>query len=339
MLDVEPGKTYLLRIVSTVLFSEYYLKIAGHKFTVVAADANYIRPYTTDVIAIAPGQTIDALVVADAPPGRYYITGLANQSPKPDPQIPKYVTRGIVRYSTEHISGNGTTPPPLAPEMPDQHDTMVSFYFNGNLTSLNGTQRPSVPERADESLFITVGLGSVCRQGQTCKRSGSKEAILVATMNNVSFQLPDTTMPLLEAHYYHTSDMDMLQELPDRPPVVFNFTDRGFVPWGPKEAKLEPSSRGSLARRFRYGTVVDIVFQGTAIMQSDSNPMHLHGHDMFVLAQGLGNYDPVRDLAKYNLVDPPLRNTVLVPRIGWAAVRFVTDNPGAYMISSMSSTT
>jgi laccase len=60
---------------------------------------------------------------------------------------------------------------------------------------------------------------------------------------------------------------------------------------------------------------------------------------MFVLAQGLGNYDPVRDLAKYNLVDPPLRNTVLVPRIGWAAVRFVTDNPGAYMISSMSSST
>ena len=35
-----------------------------------------------------------------------------------------------------------------------------------------------------------------------------------------------------------------------------------------------------------------------------------------------------RDAARYNLVDPPLKNTVLVPRLGWAAVRFVADNPG-----------
>jgi len=46
---VEPGKTYLLRIINAGLFSEFYLKIAGHKFTVVAADANYVRPFTTDV--------------------------------------------------------------------------------------------------------------------------------------------------------------------------------------------------------------------------------------------------------------------------------------------------
>ncbi|OEL25785.1 Laccase-15 [Dichanthelium oligosanthes] len=65
------------------------------------------------------------------------------------------------------------------------------------------------------------------------------------------------------------------------------------------------------------------------MMQSESNPMHLHGHDMFVLAQGLGNYDMARDAARYNLVDPPVVNTVLVPRLGWVAVRFVADNPGA----------
>jgi len=69
---------------------------------VVAADANYVSPYSTDVIAIAPGETVDALVVADAPPaGRYYITALAKQSPKPDPQVPKFVTRGTVQYSNQ----------------------------------------------------------------------------------------------------------------------------------------------------------------------------------------------------------------------------------------------
>jgi laccase len=142
-------------------------------------------------------------------------------------------------------------------------------------------------------------------------------------------------MPLLEAHYHRTGDRDALQELPDRPPATFNFTDRTLIPWGPKEGRLEPTSRGSLARRFRHGTVVDIVFQSTAVMQSDSNPMHLHGHDMFVLAQGLGNFDAAKDRARYNLVDPPLKNTVVVPNLGWVAIRFVADNPGWYMIASL----
>jgi laccase len=34
---------------------------------------------------------------------------------------------------------------------------------------------------------------------------------------------------------------------------------------------------------------------------------------------------------RYNLVNPPLKNTVVVPNLGWVAVRFVTDNPGRYM--------
>jgi laccase len=110
---------------------------------------------------------------------------------------------------------------------------------------------------------------------------------------------------------------------------VFNFTDPAYIPYGPKEAPLEPTEKQTVVRRFRHGAVVEVVFQDTAVMQSDSNPMHLHGHDMFVLAHGLGNYDAARDVVSYNLVDPPLKNTVVVPRLGWVAVRFVADNPGA----------
>jgi laccase len=121
----------------------------------------------------------------------------------------------------------------------------------------------------------------------------------------------------------------MVVELPGRPPRMFNFTDSALMPTGPEEEELEPTSRATVVRRFQHGAVVEVVFQSTALWQGDSNPMHLHGHDMFVLAQGLGNYDSARDVARYNLVDPPVRNTVLVPRLGWVAVRFVADNPGA----------
>ncbi|CAL4990207.1 unnamed protein product [Urochloa decumbens] len=282
MMDVEPGKTYLLRIVNAALLSEYYLKIAGHKFTVVATDANYVSPYTTDIIAIAPGQTVDALVVANAAPGRYYMVAMPNQPPKPDFQSPVLPTRGIMQYSnTEGRSLSSDVP--MSPEMPDNHDTMVSFYFHGNLTSLHPRHLP-VPERLNERMFITLGLGSVCKHDRlSCKRGdGSNESTILATMNR------------------------------------------------PKAERLEPTSKAALARRFRYGDVVEVVFQSTSLMQSDSNPMHLHGHDMFVLAQGQGNYDMEKDVARYNLANPPVVNTVLVPRLGWVAVRFVADNPGIW---------
>ena len=51
---------------------------------------------------------------------------------------------------------------------------------------------------------------------------------------------------------------------------------------------------------------------------------------MFVLAQDHGIYDEAKDVAKYILVDPPVKNTVVVPRLGWIALRFVADNPGTY---------
>ncbi|TKW02103.1 hypothetical protein SEVIR_8G223000v4 [Setaria viridis] len=337
LLDVEPGRTYLLRIINAALFAEYYLKIAGHKFTVVAADANYVSPYTTDVIAIAPGETVDALLVADADPGRYYMVAVPNQSPLPDPQSPTLITRGIVQYSNKQRAADGGGRPssdiPVSPEMPDQHDMITSFYFHGNLTGLHHPQHLEVPKHVDERLFITLGLGSICRGGQSsCKRSENNESMDVATMNSFTYQQPAVATPLLELHYYSIDNrvLSMLQELPDKPPRVFNYTDPTLIPPGPKEAKLEPTSKATIARRFRQGAVVEVVFQGMAILSSESNPMHLHGHDVFVLAQGEGNYDATRDVPMYNLVNPAVKNTVFVPRLGWVAVRFIADNPGIW---------
>ncbi|PWZ29817.1 Laccase-15 [Zea mays] len=343
VLDVEPGKTYLLRVINAALFSEYFIKIAGHKFTVVAADANYVTPYATDVIVIAAGETMDALVVADAAPGtgRYYMAAQPIQAPPPDTQTPEFATRGTVRYyQHQHTRNNSLSPvddDAVAPDMPDQHDTIKSFYFHGNLTGLRQRQRQRarVPARADERLLVTLGLGSICRLPgrRSCKRGDHPESMVVANMNNVSFHDADAAAPpLLEEHYYHrrrgANGGVGTAGLPDRPPSAFNYTDPALIPFGPEEMRLEPTRRATAVRRFRHGAVVDVVFQSTAMLQSDSNPMHLHGHDMFVLAQGIGNYDAATDEAKYNLVNPPRKNTVLVPNLGWAAIRFVADNPG-----------
>jgi len=249
VLEVETGMTYLLRVINAALFTEFYLKIAGHKLTVVAADANYVNPYTTDTIAIAPGETLDVLVVADAPPGKYCMVAVALQSPKPDQQLPFFMTSGTVQYSHKNGTSGHHNVAPVVPDLPNQHDTMTTYYFHGNLTSL---RQPQVPVHPDEYFFITLSDGSICRHGrQSCKRSGSNESILAAAMNNVSFQIPrSVAAPLLESHYYHRNNdtasiggVDLFM-LPNSPPRVFNFTDHSLSRMDPRRRSWRRRRRG-----------------------------------------------------------------------------------------------
>lgn len=59
---------------------------------------------------------------------------------------------------------------------------------------------------------------------------------------------------------------------------------------------------------------------------SQRHPMHLHGHDFWVLAQGTGTYEA--GAVDLQLVDAPRRDTVQVLGHGYAVIAFKTDNPG-----------
>ncbi|GKA12508.1 laccase 7 [Tanacetum coccineum] len=53
-LNVEPGRTYLLRIINAALNTQFFFKIANHSMTVVGADAAYTNPFQTDVLLLGP---------------------------------------------------------------------------------------------------------------------------------------------------------------------------------------------------------------------------------------------------------------------------------------------
>ncbi|KAK7291775.1 hypothetical protein RIF29_07187 [Crotalaria pallida] len=61
-LKVKPGKTYLLRLINAALNDELFFSIANHTLTVVEADAVYVKPFVTNTILIAPGQTTNVLL-------------------------------------------------------------------------------------------------------------------------------------------------------------------------------------------------------------------------------------------------------------------------------------
>ncbi|KAL5557306.1 hypothetical protein UlMin_039542 [Ulmus minor] len=309
-IQVEQGKTYLLRIINAALNDELFFAIAGHNLTVVEVDAVYTKPFTTQAILIAPGQTTNVLLKANQVAGRYFMAA----RPFMDAPIPvdgKTAT-GILQYK-----GVPNTVLPSLPQLPSPNDTLSALSYDKKLKSLNTPQFPAnVPLNVDRHLFYTIGLGK-----DSCPSciNGTR---LVASLNNITFQMPQTG--LLQAHYFNMTGV-FRADFPDKPPTPFNYTG------APLTVNLGTST-GTRLSKIAFNSTIELVLQDTNLLVVESHPFHLHGYNFFVVGTGIGNFDPKKDPAKFNLVDPMERNTVGVPTGGWTAIRFRADNPGVWFM-------
>jgi FtsP/CotA-like multicopper oxidase with cupredoxin domain len=74
--------------------------------------------------------------------------------------------------------------------------------------------------------------------------------------------------------------------------------------------------------------VVDLVLSiANDSLDTMGHPLHLHGHSFWVLGKGSGHFDA----SQLNTVNPPVRDTEGNPASGWLAIRYVADNPGAWI--------
>ncbi|XP_047316445.1 laccase-4-like [Impatiens glandulifera] len=311
-LNVEGGKTYLLRIINAGLNEELFFKIAGHKLTVVEVDATYVKPFKIDSIVIAPGQTTNVLLTTDQGSGKYMMAA----STFMDAPI---AVDNLTATATLHYTGTLATSPTTLTTPPPKNATSIANNFIDSLKALNSIKYPAkVPKNTvDHSLLFTVGLGiNPC---PTCKAGNGSR--VVASINNVTFVMP--TISLLQAHFFNIKGI-FTTDFPGNPPNVFNYT-------GPGPTNLQ-TTNGTKVYRLSYNDTVQVVLQDTGIIAQENHPVHLHGFNFFVVGKGLGNYNSSKDPTKFNLVDPVERNTVSVPSGGWVAIRFQADNPGVWFM-------
>lgn len=317
-LQVESGKRYMLRLINAALNEELFFKVAGHVLTVVEVDASYTKPFKTNTVLIAPGQTTNVLLTAHKSSGRYLVAA----SPFMDSPIAvdNTTATAFLHYSGGLASSASpttlTTPPPL-------NATPIAANFTTGLRSLNSKKFPAnVPKTVDHSLLFTVGLGvNPC---STCI-NGSR---VVADINNVSFVMPTTA--LLQAHYFNISGV-FTDDFPGNPPIAFNYT--GSLP------NNFQTMTGTRLYRLAYNSTVQIVLQDTGFIAPENHPIHLHGFNFFAVGRGLGNFNKKTDPANFNLVDPVERNTIGVPSGGWTAIRFRADNPGKLTLPTLNTHT
>ncbi|KAL4558208.1 hypothetical protein LXL04_036406 [Taraxacum kok-saghyz] len=326
-LKVKPGKTYLLRIINAALNDELFFKITNHTFTIVDADASYVKPFETDTIYITPGQTSNVLLkTKKLKSNSRFMMAARPYSTAAAGTFDNTTVAGVLEYvmsdkNTKTFSNTSIKGLPLPP-LPAINATSYVANWTNKFRSLGSSQFPvNVPQTVQKHFFFVVGLGNdPCPKNQTCQ--GPNGTKFAASINNISFTLPTTA--LLQAQYFGKSNGVFSNSFPSTPLNPFNYTGTP-----PNNTMV---SHGTKVVLLPYNTTVELVIQGTNILGAENHPLHLHGFNFYVVGQGTGNFNSTTDPANFNLVDPVERNTVGVPSGGWVAVRFRADNPGVWFM-------
>ncbi|CAD5182804.1 unnamed protein product [Musa acuminata subsp. malaccensis] len=318
-MPVEHGKTYLLRVVNAAMSNGLFFSVASHTVVVVGSDGNYVKPLSSDYIMITPGETMDLLLEANQPPDAlYYMAGRAFSYLSLG-SFPTTATTAIVEYVSD-LPLESTKP--LLPTLPYYNDTAAATNFSFALRSPANAAHPvDVPKTVDQDMFIAVAINELeCPQASCAGPNGTR---LRASLNNISFV--DPPIDILEAYYAGIGGV-FGENFPSMPPYYYNFTATD------QPLSLLLPTLGTEVRVLEYGARMEVVFQGTSLVMGDNHPMHLHGYSFYVVGWGYGNFDKKRDPLRYNLQDPPFKNTIGVPINGWVAVRFTANNPGVWFM-------
>jgi len=63
-----------------------------------------------------------------------------------------------------------------------------------------------------------------------------------------------------------------------------------------------------------------------------AHPIHLHGHDSYVLGGGDGQFSMATHFSSLRFTNPPRRDVVQLRGSGWLVLAYPTDNPGAWLM-------
>ncbi|GMI90755.1 laccase 14 [Hibiscus trionum] len=315
-MQVDYEKLYLLRIINAAMNEPQFFAITNHTLVLVAQDASYVQRFRSEYILINPGQTMDVLVMANQNAGQYYMATrpFANGAALPV----DFITTGVFQYTNSEGGLNASLI-----TLPARNDTNATDSFIGRIRNANVTQNPPLNVPADSDIHRRVYI-AIATNNLPCNTSQCLEQVrFAASLNNVSFVFP--RVDILQAYYNRSISGVYTEDFPLNPPEFYDFTGN-LTEFNPM------ADTGTRAVLINYGDGVEIVFQATEFGGGGSHPMHLHGFSFYWVGTGTGNFNNQTDPRTYNLVDPPLINTVHVPRKGWVAVRFFADNPGVWFM-------
>ncbi|KAL5766282.1 hypothetical protein ACOSP7_016899 [Xanthoceras sorbifolium] len=301
ILSVLPNTTYRLRIASITALASLNLAVGNHKMVVVEADGNYVQPFEVEDVDIYSGESYSVLLTTNQDSSKNYWISVGVRGRKP--QTPQALT--ILNYSPTSPSILLPVSPPTI--TPTWNDYDHSKSFSNKIFALIGSPKP--PKNRDRRIILLNTQNLI-------------DGYIKWAINNISLLLPST--PYLGSIKYSLKGAFDNKKPPEDFPNDYDVR---------KPPKNPNSTYGNGVYMLGLNSTVDVILQNANALSgnvSEIHPWHLHGHNFWVLGYGEGKFNKKKDEKKFNLRNPPLRNTAVIFPYGWTALRFVADNPGVW---------
>lgn len=355
-IEVQSNKTYLVRMGNSGIMSNLNIQIEGHKMTLVELDALPIDPITVETFDLNQGQRASFLLTTDQEPKSYYISVAVRG-------------RRFVVYGTALLVYDGVevdpeqkfgAPTPELEAFRLQHPNFQDIVFD-------------VTEQRKYSANLEVGDDRLRAMPEAPGRNNT--FILLATQEKFDIEAGDldhcpepgddpSGIGIGSTRFKNTPHCSCQKDSPG--PIRWALNRRTYVD---QETPLlhslyfgtETRSKEELEKQgiyeLVYGQTYDIVIQNFPGCNAicEIHPMHLHGHDFWVVGTFTGQYDPEVGIplrgggGKYkrdtiNIIGVPridasifaAQNTAItscdvdVRGCGYTVIRFVADNPGVW---------
>ncbi|THW31058.1 hypothetical protein D6D22_10385 [Aureobasidium pullulans] len=270
------------------------VSLDSHSMFVYAADGLYVEMQEVKVLPLAIGQRYSVMIKLDQLPSRYLLRFAA--TPIGDmQQVIEDVA--IVEYTSDGA---------VVLDQPNSStnistDALLDIYDDSDTVHMlvNGSAKGAASSLVAESLAPFERTPPPAGRAVETKHFNiSQTDIVVWVVNGYPYSEPKT-------------------------PIIYGNVSDG---WNANTTLHMP-----------FNSTVDIIMRiANDSMDNMGHPMHLHGHKFWVLGTGDGDfpYASVNDAPEslLNLDNPPYRDTVELPASGWAAIRYFTDNPGAWLL-------
>lgn len=309
--DLQPDLKHRLRIINAGAFAEFQFQIDEHELAVTEVDGTDVRPINFHRLDINPAQRYSAIIHANSTKSsnfrmraRMITACFADKNPYMAGEI-----EGVVRYNT-------SPDPSTATELPDTIDWGEALALECrdlDTSQLVPVEEITAPEKPDALFYLRSNF-----------EIGAYR--LSRGYFNTSSWRPDVHHPLLSRSIDGLQTANESFTTQDAKAVFVN--DQAFH----KPTELVIQSKGI--------QTIDILISN---FDDGNHPFHLHGYKFMILAQGHGypprksldapmddldNLSPLYD--SLDLTNPLRRDTASVEAFGWALIRFVADNAGAW---------
>lgn len=338
--EVKRNSYYRFRIINAGMLFAFRFSIDQHDIQVIAVDGNDVITTAAESIIVNTGERVDIVVYAGAHQQNYWIRGETLETTSNGEQVVPGKAVAVLHYADGDQNLPTTERVPCTQEDPCR---VINCPFG------------QYPESYNRQCMPISELKSTTEQIETypVPPSGSSEEFDEIFVN---------------FHFSSGADVPFTASVNGHKYIPFSAPPQIFPPGNDTHASCDDmdcsdNCHCSYKIKLDLGKTIQIVF----LNQDDAffgmaHPVHMHGHHFHVLKTVYPTYDPVTGAIKednqdikcntqscnsphwrnssweqgnvpgLNLVDPPMKDTIIVPRKGYVVARIRSDNPGYWFM-------